>query len=159
MTRAQAWRSVIEAYQTCAAKYNKLMAQFELTSSQYDVLFVIENLGEDATPKRIAAGLLVTMGNVTSVTRRLLERELIKQSASKTDRRSIRFSLTKSGLELLAQAKFASKQFVDDQLGPFSEQEVQFVGELMQRMRTHLDSEAFDTSLHQIIRSSGTSHD
>ena len=161
ITGTIAWRSVIEAYQTCTQKYTKLMAEFELTSSQFDVLFVIEALGAEASPKQIAQGLLVTMGNVTSVTRRLLERDLIRQVASETDKRSIRFTLTKSGSDVLKRAKAASKQFVTHQLGPFSQEEIEFVGTLMQRMRSHLESADFETSLNQIIRSSssGERHD
>ena len=154
MSRYAAWRAVVEAYQTCNQRYARLMKRFDLTSSQFDVLFVIESLGDQASPKNVATGLLVTMGNVTSVTRRLLERGLVEQVANAVDKRSVQLRLTEQGSALLSEAKASSKLFVEHQLSPFSEEEVEVVGRLMQRMRAHLESNEFQQSLEQIVQES-----
>lgn len=151
VNRQYAWRKVVEAYQTCHQKYAVLMTRFELTSSQFDVMLGIESLGEAAAPKQIAEGLLVTKSNITSVTRRLLERGLIEQTANSEDKRSIIFRLTPSGTALLQEAKTCAKQFVEAQLAPFTEHEVELVEQLMQRMTNHLQSESFQESLSTII--------
>ena len=155
MSRQLAWRSVVEAYQTCNQKYARMMAHFDLTSSQFDVMLAIEALGDEAYPKQVAEGLLVTKSNVTSVTKRLLERKLIRQKANTSDKRSIRFELTPKGVLLLRDAKSAAKSFIDSQLAPFSRSEIELVGELMQRMRGHLESEAFDQSIQSVISQTG----
>jgi DNA-binding MarR family transcriptional regulator len=151
VNRQLAWRYVVEAYQTCNQKYSVMMSRFDLTSSQFDVMLVIESLDKEATPKRVAEGLLVSKANITSVTRRLLERGLIAQTKNAQDKRSIHFHLTPQGTALLKRAKAAARQFVEVQLAPFSGEEVALVGSLMQRMRGHLQSEHFSQSLEQLM--------
>lgn len=153
ITRTDSWRSVVNTYQTCNQQYSRLMSHFGLTSSQFDVLFAVEALGESAYPKEIAKGLLVSKSNITSVTKRLLERKLIRQLSSETDRRSIRFILSAKGISLLHRAKAAARRFVEAQLDPFSDEEVELVGRLMQEMRMHLDSAGFRESLEGIVNS------
>ena len=150
-SRNVVWRTVVDAYSTVNQNYGRLLAPFELTTSQFDVLLGIESLGDEASPKAIAEGLLVTMGNITSVTRRLIDRGLVEQVANVKDKRSVYLRLTKSGLQLLKQAKGASKQFVQLQLGPFTQEEVENVGVMMQRMRQHLESDEFQSALERII--------
>lgn len=150
-SRNVVWRTVVDAYSTVNQNYGRLLAPLELTTSQFDVLLGIESLGDEASPKAIAEGLLVTMGNITSVTRRLIERGLIEQVANAKDKRSVYLRLTKSGVLLLKQAKAASKQFVQLQLGPFTQDEIEGVGVMMQRMRHHLESAEFQSSLERII--------
>ena len=158
LSRLIAWKHVVEAYQTCHQKYARMMSHFDLTPSQFDVLMSIDSLGGKATPKEIAKGLLVTKGNITSVTRRLLERNLICQKAHDLDKRSIVLALTGTGKTLLKNAKSAAKDFVNLQLAPFSQNEVDLVGGLMQQMRAHLDSNEFDAAVERIIAQHSNQH-
>jgi len=145
--RSASWRYLVEAYQVCNQKYAALLSDFQLTPSQLDILFQIETLKSNAKPKAIADGLLVTKGNITSVTKRLLERGLIHQQPDLNDKRSATFSITNEGMLVLKTAKRAAKAFIEVQLAPFSDEEVQIVGELMQKMRNHLESDEFDESI------------
>ncbi|GLS27495.1 MarR family winged helix-turn-helix transcriptional regulator [Marinibactrum halimedae] len=134
-----AWRSVIEAYQMCNQKYTSLMSYFELTPSQFDVLLAVDGLGEQAVPKNIASRLLVTKGNITNVTKRLFERQLITQKANGLDARSVVIELTPQGQDLVDRAKIAAKAFISEQLSPFGDQQIENVGKLMRQMREHLE--------------------
>ncbi|MCH2159945.1 MAG: MarR family transcriptional regulator [Oleiphilaceae bacterium] len=149
--RLLAWKHLVEAYQTCHQKYARMMSHFDLTVSQFDVLTGIESLGDKATPKEVAKRLLVTKGNITSVTRRLFERGLIHQKSHALDKRSIILELTDSGKSLLTNAKLAAKQFVAQQLAPFSQSDVDLVDNLMQQMRSHLNSKDFDFAVQGIV--------
>ena len=144
------WRSVVEAYQTCNQKYSLLMSHFDLTSAQFDVLMAIDGLGQEAKPKRIAERLLVTKGNITNVTKRLIERELLLQQADSDDGRSFFLRLSPSGKEIVERAKCAAKTFIDEQLSPFSDNEIEEVGALMRKMRTHLNHMNVTSILAQI---------
>lgn len=150
-SQTAAWRAVVAAYQTCNQRHMRLMSHFDLTPSQFDVLLAIESLDEQAHPKELASGLLVSKSNITSVTRRLLTRDLIQQHSNPNDGRSIRFVLTKKGSSILKRAKIATKQFIELQLEPFDSQDVALVGKLMHRMRSHLESDEFDLSLTGLI--------
>ncbi len=148
--RGTSWKYLVEAYQVCTQKYAKLLFNFGLTPSQLDVLIQIELLGDQARPKLIAEGLLVTKGNITSVTKRLIERNIISQQSDTEDLRSAVFRITPQGDNVLQNAKKAAKAFIDAQLAPFSDEEVQLVGELMKKMRRHLESKGFDDALVNI---------
>jgi DNA-binding MarR family transcriptional regulator len=129
-----------------------MMSHFDITSAQYDVMLGIESLGKAATPKAIADALLVTKGNITSVTRRLHERALITQESHSQDKRSIVLKLSPEGMEILNNAKKAARSFVQTQLAPFSDDEVEDVGSLMKQMRDHLNSSEFDQDISQILQ-------
>lgn len=141
------WRSVVSAYQVCSQKYAVLMKHFDLTPSQFDVLLAVESLGKQATPKRIAEHLLVTKGNITGVTKRLLERNVVQTTLNAEDARSIHYVLTESGQAIVSDAQQAGKRFIREQLAPFSEDEIEKVGTLMQQMRIHLEKMDIDTLL------------
>lgn len=136
--RAKSWRAVVEAYQVCAQRYSAAMGRVELTSSQFEVLLLIRCLGAEATPKTIADQLLVTKGNITGVTSRLLSQDLVTRQSHETDGRSQVFRLTDYGNEKLKSASQIASEFVHQQLEPFTDEEVEMVGRLMRRMKTHL---------------------
>ena len=136
--RAESWRAVVEAYQVCHHRYGAALDHLELTIPQFEVLLAIRMLAEDATPKRIADQLLVTKGNVTGVTSRLLSRGLIAKSAHQSDGRSLVFRLTRRGDKLTNDASKVAGEFIRQQLAPFNDQEVELVGDIMSRMKTHL---------------------
>jgi DNA-binding MarR family transcriptional regulator len=148
--RLDSWKNLVEAYQICTQKYTKLLAEFGFTPSQLDVLFQIETLGEQAKPMHIAEGLLVTKGNITAVTKRLIEQGFISVHPDKTDKRSSLLSMTKKGTRHFKIAKQAAKEFIEAQLAPFTDEEVKLVGELMTKMRFHLESDDFNISLMNI---------
>ena len=150
ISRSESWRHLVQAYQICTQKYATLLSSFDLTPSQFDVLLQIEMLGRNAKPKSIANGLLVTKGNITSITKRLLERRLILREPDEQDKRSSTFQITEDGKTILRHSKLASKAFIDAQLSPFSDEEVKSVGSLMQKMRFHLESNVFDEELMRI---------
>ena len=57
--QASSWFAVVRAYQECNRRYSQLLAGFDLTIPQFDVMNAIRNLGEQATPKAIADRLVV----------------------------------------------------------------------------------------------------
>ncbi|SNC66020.1 DNA-binding transcriptional regulator, MarR family [Marinobacter sp. es.048] len=148
--RSGAWRAVVEAYQVCSNRYGATLEKCGLTTAQYEVMLVIRTLGEQATPKRIADRLLVTKGNITGVTSRLLSRELISKQAHDSDGRSMIFGLTDAGYRLLSDAQAVASEFVNQQLEPFSDAEVEIVGRLMRRMKTHLLTIDPETVVHTV---------
>lgn len=136
--RSKAWRAVVEAYQVCSTRYAATLEKCGLTTAQYEVMLLIRVLDDQATPKRIADRLLVTKGNITGVTSRLLSRELISKYAHDYDGRSMVFRLTDVGHQLLSDVQVVANEFVRQQLEPFNDAEVEIVGRLMRQMKSHL---------------------
>ncbi len=135
---SSSWLAVVRAYQECNRRYTQLLAGFDLTIPQFDALNAIVRLGTDATPKAIAAELVVTRGNVTGVLHRLEEAGLIGTRANETDGRSFLCVLTRSGSRRLDRARRAAALFIREQLTPFSDADLRRTEAQMATMHAHL---------------------
>ncbi len=135
---ATSWLAVVRAYLECQRRYTQLMAGFGLTVPQFDALNAIARLGADATPKAIAAELVVTRGNVTGVLHRLEEAGLIRTRANAADGRSFVCVLTRAGSRGLDKARRAGALFIREQLAPFDDVDLKRTEKQMATMRAHL---------------------
>jgi DNA-binding MarR family transcriptional regulator len=138
--QASSWFAVVRAYQECNRRYAQLLQAFDLTIAQFDLLNAVHRLADQAMPKLIAEKLLVTRGNITGVLRRLQERKLIATREQEHDGRSFVCYLTPAGAELLQQAHSATVVFVNEQLAPFSDADLQQTEKQMKRMLSHLQT-------------------
>lgn len=145
--QARSWFAVVSAYQTCERQYSKLLGGFGLTIAQFEVLNVIDELGERATPAQIAQRLLVTKGNITGLLKRLSEQQLITMSPNPEDGRSQRCHLAAGVAARLATVRRAGAAFIAEQLAPFTDAELQQTETRMKRMREQLQSMDIDRLL------------
>lgn len=127
------------AYQTCERQYARLLAAFDLSIAQFDVLNVIDELGDQAAPAQIAQKLVVTKGNISGLLKRLADPGWIAFSRHEHDGRSFVCRLKPKAVAVLAQARQASAQFITLQLSPFSDAELAVVAQQMDVMRAHLE--------------------
>lgn len=127
------------AYQTCDRQYARVLAAFGLSIAQFDVLNVIDELGDQAAPAQIAQKLLVTKGNISGLLKRLADPGWIAFSRHERDGRSFVVRLKPKAAAVLAQARQASAQFIAQQLSPFSDAELAVVARQMGVMRAHLE--------------------
>ncbi len=135
---ARSWLAVIRAYQECTRRYAQLLAHYELTAPQLDVLTAINKHAPEATPKAIAEELVVTRGNITGLLNRLHERGLIDTRQHATDGRSFVCELTDDGRALLQRAMAAGGAFITEQLAIFDDSELEMTMQQMQRMEAHM---------------------
>ena len=135
---ASSWFAVVRCYQECTRRYTRLMQGFDLTIPQFDVLSAIHKLGEEATPKAIADELVVTRGNITGVLHRLQDHGLLATRVNEHDGRSFVCEMTDQGRTVFRQARLAASLFIDQQLAPFSCDELRQSEDQMNRMRRHL---------------------
>lgn len=132
------WFSVVRAYEECDQRFAALLAQYDLSISQYDALLAIDALGTDALPKAVAERLLVTRANVTGLLRRLEARSLISVVSHHTDGRSVLCKIAPKGKSLLERANVASAHFIRQQLKPFDADELELIRSMMKRLHDHL---------------------
>lgn len=138
--QASSWLAVVRAYQECNRRYAQTLQAFDLTITQFDMLNAIHRLKDRAMPKVIAEELLVTRGNITGVLHRLQDRLLVGTREQQHDGRSFVCYLTPAGKQQLLQARRATMMFVNEQLAPFSDRELQQTENQMNRMRSHLQT-------------------
>lgn len=137
--QTRSWFSVVRAYQACERQYARLLEQFALTIPQFDVLSAIDELGDEATPARIAERLVVTKGNITGLLKRLTDQRLVLMSPNPVDGRSQRCRLGSGVAARLAAARQAAAVFVNQQLAPFSDDELKATEVQMARMCESLE--------------------
>ena len=134
------WFAVVRAYQECTRRYAWLLSGFELTIPQFDVLTAVHQLAGEATPKAIAERLVVTRGNITGLLQRLQEKRLLATRHNERDGRSFLCELTAEGQGRLRRAQSAASLFIDEQLAPFDDATLRDTEQLMNRMRSHLET-------------------
>ena len=132
------WLDVVRAYLECSRRYTLMLAHFDLTVAQYDVLSAIDSHRGGAQPKAIAERLLVSRANITGVIRRLQDSGLVQTQEHREDGRSILCRLTPAGERRLRGAQAAGARFMQAQLQPFSDADLAQVAGIMQRMHAHL---------------------
>lgn len=147
--RARCWIAVVQAYQACQRQYARLLADFDLTIAQFDLLTVVHDAGGEATPAAVAERLMVTRGNVSPLLRRVVERGWVQERPHPGDRRSLLLSLTVAGARLLKRARAASACFIAEQLSPFDDAEVARTDRQMRAMRAHLEAMDVDAVLRK----------
>ena len=145
------WFAVVRAYQECNRRYSQMLAGFDLTLPQFDVLNSISELGDTATPKAIAERLIVTRGNITGILHRLQDHSLIVTEQHNSDGRSFVCKLTKPGAELLAQARQAAAIFIGQQLAPFDDACLAETERTMTRMFEHLQTIDPDEIIENVL--------
>lgn len=146
--RQAAWMAVVDAYQLCSRRYDAMLARFGLTAPQFDALVAISRLGPRALPKNIASSMLVTRGNVTGILNRLRVHGLVSVENHSEDRRARVASLTDAGRQALLQAQTAARRFIEAQMAPFDDAEIDRTRRTMERMRTHLETLDPDAIAH-----------
>jgi DNA-binding MarR family transcriptional regulator len=147
--RARCWIAVVQAYQACQRQYARLLADFDLTVAQFDLLSAVHDAEGAATPASVAERLMVTRGNVSPLLRRVVERGWVKERPKPQDRRSLLLALTPRGASLLLRARQASACFIAEQLRPFDDVEVSRTLAQMLVMRSHLEAMDVDAVLQR----------
>lgn len=136
--QALSWFAVVRTYQECNRRYAALLRHYDLTVTQFDVLNAILRLGTDATPHAIAEQLVVTRGNITGVLRRLQDHGWVQTRRHNADGRSFVCDLTAAGHRQVERARRGAALFIDQQLSPFTDEDLRQTREQMDLMRAHL---------------------
>jgi MarR family 2-MHQ and catechol resistance regulon transcriptional repressor len=83
-------------------RLGRLFRQFDLTSSQYNVLRILRGEGKPIPSLEIAARLIQVVPAITGLIDRLEKQHLVQRKRCQEDRRVVYVAITKKGSELLA---------------------------------------------------------
>ena len=96
---SEIWKKFTAGYSIIGKQHMRKMAQYKLTTPQFNVLEVLFN--SKAMPlKKISNELNVTGANITCVVDNLEKQELVLRVPSKKDRRIINAELTQKGQKI-----------------------------------------------------------
>jgi len=107
---------------------SRLRLDFETTLPQFDMLAQLDAAGADAphgiTMGELSRRLMVTNGNVTGLTERLVQEGLVRRKVSRKDRREQRVALTSQGKRALAGMVVDHKRWIDQMFAGLAADEV-----------------------------------
>lgn len=122
---------------------SRLREDFDTTLPRFDMLAQLDAAGASA-PNGITMGelsrrLMVTSGNLTGLTGRLVQEGLVKRKASK-DKRQQRVVLTPAGKRAFAAMVADHKRWIDTMFAGLAPHEVQRLYDLVGRLKDSVQS-------------------
>lgn len=119
----------------------QLVAEHDLTGSQYNVLRILRDEGKPMPCLKIAQRTITVVPGITGLVDRLEKRGLVKRDRSTEDRRVVDVSLTEEGEELLARLDEPISELHKKLLGQFSAAEVAELARLLEKARLGIEAD------------------
>ncbi len=107
----------------------------EITPEQHSVLMVMKYADDPVRPTDVARWLDRRKHSISLIVERMEKSGLVKRIRDLPDRRSVRLTMTKKGEEILDQATVRGWKLICEILSDFSEDELQTLARLMDRVR------------------------
>jgi DNA-binding MarR family transcriptional regulator len=125
---------------------SRLRLDFDTTLPRFDMLAQLDAASADA-PRGLTMGelsrrLMVTNGNLTGLTARLVQEGLVRRKISAKDRREQRVALTPQGRRALNAMVVDHKRWIDEMFSELSTTEVRILYELVGRLKDSVQSSA-----------------
>jgi DNA-binding MarR family transcriptional regulator len=125
-------RTMDHLHQQC----QQLFQEHNLSAPQYNVLRILRGHGGDGLPCcEITAQMITRMPDITRLVDRLEEAGLVERTRAADDRRVVRVSITRAGLELLARLDRPVVELHKKQLGHLSSEELTELNRLLVKVR------------------------
>lgn len=124
----------------------RLREDFDTTLPRFDMLAQLDAASADSpagiTMGELSRRLMVTNGNVTGLTERLVQEGLVKRKVSAKDRRQQRVALTPQGRRALAAMVVDHKRWIDEMFSGLHAADVQRLYELIGRLKDSVQASA-----------------
>ncbi|MEM8545493.1 MAG: MarR family transcriptional regulator [Cyanobacteria bacterium P01_H01_bin.119] len=133
-TFVPAMRELVRTYQAFAAYSEAHVRQFNLTSSQFDVVATLGNTN-GMSMSDIGEKTLITKGTLTGVIDRLIKKDLVRRRNPPGDRRSVVVSLTDKGQQVFEQVFPAHIAYLKTQFENLEPSELELLRILLSRLR------------------------
>ncbi len=128
----------------------RLRIDFETTLPRFDMLAQLDAASADApqglTMGELSRRLMVTNGNLTGLTERLVQEGLVRRRVSSKDRRQQRVALTAQGKRALAAMVIDHKQWIDEMFAGIDSEEVLELYRLIGRLKDSVQASAGSTA-------------
>lgn len=111
---------------------------FELTLPRFDLMAQLDRHPEGLRMREVSRLLMVTGGNVTGLTDRLVSEGLIVRKEDPSDRRAYFICLTPKGKAQFAEMAVAHKQWLVSLFSSFEEKEIRQLSDLLGNMKKQL---------------------
>ena len=120
----------------------RLLKDNGLTEPQYNVLRILRGAGEPLPCLEVAGRMVTRLPDITRLVDRLVDAGLATRSRCEEDRRVVFIKLTRKGANLLGKLDEPVLDLHRGLLGHMSRQELQDLGELLDRAREKVGRDA-----------------
>ena len=122
-------------------RFGRLFRQYNLTSSQYNLLRILRGEGQPMPCLEIAERMVQVVPAMTGLIDRLEKQELVRRDRCVKDRRVIFVELTEKGTQLLQQLDQPVLDLHHALVGHLSQDELKQLSRLLEKCRQNLSSE------------------
>jgi DNA-binding MarR family transcriptional regulator len=120
-----------------------LREEFESTLPRFDMLAQLDAAGDDGlTMGELSRRLMVTNGNLTGLTNRLVKEKLVTRSTVAHDRRTQRIRLTGSGRKAWEKMAAGHRSWIEKMFNDMKDNEVENLYRLVGRLKQSVQSVA-----------------
>jgi DNA-binding MarR family transcriptional regulator len=112
-----------------------LREKFDTTLPRFDLLAQLDRAPDGLTMSELSARMMVSNGNITGLTDRLVEEGLVKRTQSARDRRSSHVSLTPAGKKAFDAMTPEHERWIDEMMAGLSRQEMQQLFQLLGKLK------------------------
>jgi MarR family transcriptional regulator, organic hydroperoxide resistance regulator len=133
------WLRLLECYEQGSSQLAKALEPLEITLAQYDVLIAL-SAGDGISQQTLAARLVISKANLSSILNRLEERKLIERINDHNDARAKLVHLSTSGQSLIKRALATTRKLIAATFGQLSQEDLDELSAIMGRLRIHMDA-------------------
>ncbi len=115
--------------------FQKRFRQFDLTSSQYNILRILKGqYPSNATVNLLKERMLDKMSDASRLVERLRVKGFVERKVSKEDRRKVEVQITEAGLKILHELEVIDRETIN-LMKNLSEEEAKKINELLDKLR------------------------
>jgi DNA-binding MarR family transcriptional regulator len=121
-------------------RFGRLFREFDLTSSQYNVLRILRGEGKPMPCQEIASRMIQVVPAMTGLLDRLEKQDLITRERCSQDRRVIYVELTEKAHRLLSQMDLHVNELHERLIGHLTSTELSDLSRLLEKARQNIET-------------------
>jgi DNA-binding MarR family transcriptional regulator len=130
------WVRLVACYHLMEIRLRtELRTGFDTTLPRFDLMSQLYRYPDGLKMRDLSRLLMVTCGNITALTDRLIEEALVQRRDDPNDRRAYAISLTPKGKKLFQKMAVQHERWVSSLLGEFDPSELQQLTSLLGKLK------------------------
>jgi DNA-binding MarR family transcriptional regulator len=139
------WVRLVACYHLMESRLRtELRNGFDTTLPRFDLMSQLYRYPEGLKMRDLSRLLMVTCGNITALTDRLVDEGLIQRRDDPKDRRAYHVSLTPKGKKLFQKMAVQHERWVTSLLGDLDKAELHHFNDLLGTLKRHLTTKSRD---------------
>lgn len=137
------WVRLVSCYHLMEIRLRKeLRTNFDNTLPRFDLMAQLYRYPKGLKMKDLSRLLMVTCGNITGMTDRLVDEGLIQRLDDPSDRRAYQVGLTPKGRKLFQKMAVQHERWITSLLGDLDQTELHQIHDLLGKLKLHLSAQS-----------------